>query len=194
LSALDVIFTRRSVRAYEKQPLDQQTIRALLDAAVRAPTALQAEPWLFLVIQDEKVLTRYSDLAKTIAIAELEAGREIPWPHEIDRERALAKLRDPGFSIFHDAPTLIVIYGRSKGPFVTADCWLAAENLMLAACALGLGTCVIGAAAAALNSSEAKEAFGLPRESFAVAPLVVGVPAGSAGDAPARREPEVIWG
>jgi nitroreductase len=43
LSALDVIFTRRSVRAYEKKKLDQPTIRALLDAAVRAPTAMHTE-------------------------------------------------------------------------------------------------------------------------------------------------------
>ena len=67
----------------------------------------------------------------------------------------LEQLRDPGFSPFYGAGTLIVIYGRSKGPLVTADCWLAAENLMLAACALGLGTCVIGAAVDAFNSADA---------------------------------------
>ena len=65
LSVLDVIFTRRSVRAYEKTKLDQPTIRSLIDAAVRAPTAMHAEPWLFLVIQDAQTLRRYSDVAKT---------------------------------------------------------------------------------------------------------------------------------
>jgi len=88
---------------------------------------------------------------------------------------------------------LIAICGRSKGPFVAADCWLAAGNLMLAACALGLGTCVIGAAAAALNSPDAREELGLRAETFVVAPIVVGTPAGPIGDAPARREPEIIW-
>jgi nitroreductase len=72
LSALDVIFTRRSVRAYTGQKLDQATVRALLDAAVRAPTAMHAEPWFFLVIQDESTLKRYSDLTKTRSLAELE--------------------------------------------------------------------------------------------------------------------------
>jgi len=47
LSALDAIFMRRSVRAYTAQALDEPTIRALLDAAVQAPTALHAEPWAF---------------------------------------------------------------------------------------------------------------------------------------------------
>ena len=193
LSALDVIFTRRSIRAYEKKHLDQSTIRSLIDAAVRAPTGMDAEPWLFLVIQDRHTLRRYSDLAKTLSVADMEAHRETHGPHDADRERFLVQLRDPGFSVFYDAPALIVICGRSKGPFVAADCWLAAENLMLAACALGLGTCVIGTAAAALNSSDAREEFGLPRESFAVAPIVVGVPAGTAGEAPERREPDIIW-
>lgn len=47
LTALDPIFTRRSVRAYAPQPVDEATIRALLDAAVQAPTAMHEEPWGF---------------------------------------------------------------------------------------------------------------------------------------------------
>jgi nitroreductase len=193
LTALDVIFTRRSVRAYENKKLDQQTLRALLDAAVRAPTAMQSEPWLFLVIQDERTLQRYSHIAKTMKVAEMDAHADKHWPDPARRDRFLAQLRDPDFSIFYNAPALVVICARANGPLVEADCWLAAENLMLAACALGLGTCVIGAATAAFNTSDASEEFGLPRESFAVAPIAIGVPAGTAGDAPARREPEIIW-
>ena len=64
LSALDVIFMRRSVRAYTPQKLDASTIRSLLDAAVEAPTAMHTEPWAFVVVQDEAALTRYSDRAK----------------------------------------------------------------------------------------------------------------------------------
>jgi nitroreductase len=50
--------------------------------------------------------------------------------------------------VFYDA--LIVIGARRRGPVVVADCWLAAENLMLAVCALGPGTCCIGSAVPAL--------------------------------------------
>jgi len=64
LSALDAIFSRRSVRAYTDQPLDEATVRALLEAAVQAPTALHAEPWTFMVIQDREVLHKLSDRAK----------------------------------------------------------------------------------------------------------------------------------
>jgi nitroreductase len=193
LSALDVIFTRRSVRAYEKKKLDQRTIRSLLDAAVRAPTAMQTEPWLFLVIQDERTLVRYSNLAKAMKASEMDAQLDRGWPDKTHRDQFLARLRDPAFSIFYNAPALVVISARSNRPFVEADCWLAAENLMLAACALGLGSCVVGAALAAFNTPDATEEFGLPRESFAVAPIVIGVPAVPASEASSRREPEIIW-
>ena len=101
LSALDVIFTRRSVRAYTGQTLDQATIRALIDAAVRAPTAMRAEPWLFLVIQDASTLKRYSDLTKAMSIAEMERHAGTHWPRDPDSEHFLEQLRDPGFSAFY---------------------------------------------------------------------------------------------
>lgn len=54
MSALDAILMRRSVRAFTSQSLDESTIRALLDAAVQAPTAMHTEPWSFVVVQDRQ--------------------------------------------------------------------------------------------------------------------------------------------
>jgi nitroreductase len=176
LSALDVIFTRRSIRAYTGRKVDHATLRSLLDAAVQAPT-MHAEPWIFVVVQDDAVLRRYSDLAKAACIAEVEHNPE---------------LHDPHFSMFYDAGTLVVIYGNTKGRFVAADCWLAAQNLMLAASALGLGTCLVGSAVSTLDSPEAKLEFGLPPGAFAVVPIVVGIPSGEVADRPPRREPLIV--
>ncbi len=50
-------------------------------------------------------------------------------------------LSDPAFHIFYHAPALILISGNAPGSWITEDCALAAENLMLMAYALGLGTC-----------------------------------------------------
>ena len=52
LTALDTIYTRRSVRQYRDQALDRETIRGLIDAAIQAPTAMHVEPWAFAVVQD----------------------------------------------------------------------------------------------------------------------------------------------
>jgi hypothetical protein len=82
----------------------------------------------------------------------------------------------PDFNIFYDANTLVLICGKITAPSFEADCWLAAENLMLAACAMGLGSCVIGSALAALNTPEVKLKLNIPENFIAVAPIVVGYP------------------
>lgn len=179
----EFIYKRRAVRAYTAETLDDPTIRALLDAAVQAPTAMHLEPWAFVVVQDRAVLKRLSDRAKVIAG---EARHR-----DLIRGPGASPLSDPAFNIFYDAGTLIVICARESGPFVEADCWLAAENLMLAACAMGLGTCCIGFAIPALRTPDVKQELGIPPDVTAVAPIIVGRPR---GDTPpvGRREPLVL--
>lgn len=192
LSALDAIFTRRSVRAFTNEKLDESTLRSLLDAAVQAPTAMHTEPWAFVVIQDAEILKRYSDLAKASWAKESIKYRDLHPPGDPAIGSQFAdRLAHPDFSIFYDATTLIVICGRSAGPFVTADCWLAAENLMLAACAMGLGTCCIGSALPALSTPEARAELGIPDQVTVVAPIIVGVPGESPAPVP-RKEPRIL--
>lgn len=192
LSALDAIFTRRSVRSYGPQPVDAATIRALLDAAVQAPTALHAEPWAFVVVQDRPLLKRLSDRAKGKWTEEASHYRDLHSAGDPAVSGAFAeRMADPDFSIFYDASTLIVICARTHGPFVAADCWLAGANLMLAACALGLGTCCIGSAIPMLNSPETKTELDIPGDVEAVAPIIVGVPA-DAAVAVTRKAPQIL--
>jgi nitroreductase len=193
LSALDAIFMRRSVRAYTTQKLDEATIRSLLDAAVQAPTAMHMEPWAFVVIQDEATLKRYSDRAKGSWAKEAAKYRDLHAGADAAAAKAFVeRFASPDFCVFYDASTLIVICAKPMGPFVSADCWLAAENLMLAASALGLGTCCIGSAIPALNSPEAKSELGIPADVEAVAPIIVGVPSGPATEVP-RKDPQVLY-
>lgn len=192
LSALDVIFSRRSVRAYTGEPLDHDTVRALLDAAVQAPTAMHAEPWAFVVVQDADALKRYSDAAKGLWATEPGPHRDLHAVGEAAvRSQFGERMADPAFNIFYDAGTLIVICAKAAGPFVTADCWLAAANLMLAASAMGLGSCCIGSAVGALNTSDVKHELNLPNDVVAVAPVIVGVPAEPAAPV-ARKSPSIL--
>jgi nitroreductase len=192
LSALDAIFTRRSVRSYTGQKLDEPTIRGLLDAAVQAPTAMHEEPWAFVVIQDDATLKRYSDLAKGTWAKEVVKYRDLHIPGDAAMGASFAdQFANPEFCIFYNAGTLIVICAKPMGPFVTADCWLAAENLMLAACAMGLGTCCIGSAVPALNTPDVKAELGIPVDVTAVAPIIVGVPSGNAA-ATLRKDVEIL--
>jgi nitroreductase len=192
LSALDAIFMRRSVRAYTPQSLDEATVRALLDAAVQAPTAMHMEPWAFVVIQDRATLKRISDRAKGSWVKEAAHYGDLHRGVDVAMAKAFAeRLASPDFSVFYDVGTLIAIGAKALGPFVVADCWLAAENLMLAASALGLGTCCIGSAVPALNSPDTKAELGIPSDVEIVAPIIVGVPREAAADV-SRRNPTIV--
>lgn len=191
LSALDAIFVRRSVRAYAAQQPDKDTIRALLDAAVQAPTAMHAERWAFAVIQDRRALKRYSDRAKGSWMQATDQHRQL---HPTARPRTESvfamQMADPEFNVFYNAGTLIVICAK-PGPFAAADCWMAAENLMLAACALGLGTCCIGSAVPALSSEDVKTELAIPPDFEVVVPIIVGIP--SEPPSPTvRNEPKIL--
>jgi nitroreductase len=193
LSALDAIFMRRSVRAYTPQAVDAGTIRSLLDAAVQAPSAMHEEPWAFVVVQDTAALKRYSDLAKGSWGEEAENYRKLHAGEAEPTMRTFAeRFASPDFSVFYDAGTLILICAKPLGPFVTADCWLAAENLMLAAAALGLGTCCIGSAIPVMNTPAVKTELNIPPDVEVVVPLIVGTPSAPPSEI-GRKDPHILY-
>ena len=185
MSVMDAINGRRSVRSYTPGKLDAGTVRGLLAAAVRAPTAIHQEPWSFLVLQNPTALKRLSDRAKVLFREEVQRPPGSRGSHA-------GGLRRPRLRRLLWGGNLVVICGPA-GPFVPADCWLAAENLMLAAHALGLGTCVIGCSLAALNAPEVKAELGIPSELSAIAPVIVGVPAGETPPTTRKEAPVLAW-
>ena len=192
LSALETIHRRRAVRNYKPDPVPEETIRRLLDAAVHAPTAMHLEPWTFVVVQDRAVMRHVSDRAKAVMRERSTAHRELlRAPGAAPGGRHLALLENPDFNVFYDASTLIVICAKRLGEFVTADCWLAAENLMLAACAMGLGSCSVGFAIPALHTQDVKHDLGIPDGVDPVAAIIVGVPRGETPVVP-RKPPEIL--
>ena len=185
LSVMQAINARRSVRSYTPHKTDHDAINQLLAAAIRAPTAIHEEPCAFVIVQDVALLKRLSDRAKDFIARELQNTKLHNGSHALDA------FTQPDFNVFYNAGTLIVIGVDITGPFVAADCWLAAENLMLAACSLGLGTCVIGSAVSALNDPEVRAELGIAVNFTAIAPIIVGEPAGITSQT-SRKQPRII--
>jgi nitroreductase len=156
----------------------ESTVRALIDAAVQAPAAMGSPSPSFVVVQHPQRLARLSELSKTLWSQQAETHPQRFLHLRFDAgEEFLARLSDPRFDIFHGARTLVIICSRGTDWWETAGCWMAAENLMLAASALGLGTCCIGAAVDALNTAEMRLELAISPNLTAVAPIVIGVPA-----------------
>jgi nitroreductase len=181
-----LIYTRQAVRSYKKQHINHDVIENLLTAATYAPTAMHQDACLFTVIQDHDLLKRISDSAKKL-LAKERADQTSPLHH-----RSMDYLTSPKFNIFYNADALVIICGESEKPFIEADCWLAAENLMLAACNVGIGSCVIGLAVKILNSEEWKKELKIAENVTVFAPIILGYPDGET-PATSRKKPNVTF-
>jgi nitroreductase len=186
VTATEQIFARSSTRAYDGTAVQSPgIILDLMRAAVRAPTALKQQAWSFAVIQDKDLLFRFEQLA-----APLIGHTFSRFPEDAPQLTSVSEIASLQ-PLFHGATTLIVIGFEKSGAFVEGECWLAAQNLMLAAADLGLGSCVIGSAISALNHSSGQKLLGLPPSFQSVVPIVLGNPAGPKMST-ARDEPHVV--
>lgn len=170
IDVMEAIYNRHATRNFLPDPVDPDIIKQLLDAAIHAPSALHEESRGFVIIQNKNLLNRISESAKLLLNTASNTKKYNQSPHVFE----VTKQKE--FNVFYNAHTLIVIYSTFKGPFVSADCWLAAQNLMLAALPFGLQSCVIGFAVAALNLPEWKKELGIPAKMTAVAPVIIGWP------------------
>ncbi len=104
----EAIYTRRSIRAYEKKPVDRDLVRQLIDAAVQAPCAMGFQPWEFAVIQDPTVLADLNARTKAHLLASL------------DRMPPLAPYREtftnPAYDILYAAPAVGFAAMERKAP------------------------------------------------------------------------------
>lgn len=182
----EAIYSRRAVREFTDEAVDEKMLRQLIDAAIQAPSAVNEQPWFFSVVLDKELLARISREAKAHMVKTTPAGL-LSHSHHFQEI-----LNDPKFDIFYRAPALIVISAVSKSPWVVEDCALAAQNLMLAARASGLGTCWIGFSQGWLDTTEGRAALNLPPAYLPVAPIIVGHPK-SAPAPVVRKEPRIHW-
>jgi nitroreductase len=183
MELMEAISGRRSVRDYFPQSPPQEALLRLIDAAIRAPNAVNRQPWFFAVVRDQALLDRISRDAK----AYMTSVRPLALP-----EHLYEKLADPDFHVFYHAPALIVISAAAQEPWIVQDCALAAENLMLAAHGLGLGSCWIGLAQPWLETPQGKQAIGLPETHAPVAPIAIGRPKSPSPAVP-REAPKIRW-
>ena len=138
---------RRSVRQYRADAVSRELIERVLDAARWAPSAVNLQPWHFVVVTQPE---RRAALAESAAIAGV-----VVMPHVAQ------------------APVLIALCGdERRSSWYVHDCCLASQNLMLAATALGLGTCWIGA----FDEGKAWEVLGLPEGMRVVGLITLGYP------------------
>ena len=104
----EAIYTRRSVREFTADPVGENVIRDLIDAAIQAPSAVNAQPYMFCVVRDKTALATISREAKAHMVKTTPVGLMSHHFSEI--------LNDAKFDIFYHAPVLILISTEADDP------------------------------------------------------------------------------
>jgi nitroreductase len=155
----ELINTRYSVRAYKSEPVEDEKLQQVLDAARLAPTAANRQPFQLIVIHTagrEAELRRIYKAEWFCKAPLVICACAVP-------SRAWSRMDDKNYS--------------------DVDVTIAMDHLILAATELGLGTCWI----AAFNPSATREVLGLPEDVEPVAFTPLGYPADQPGAK--RRKP-----
>lgn len=132
----DVVRGRRSVRKFKPDPVPEEHLRQILDAARMAPTSGNQQPWKFLVVNDRSLLDRLEETCVDRGIA---ARRERMGEVTAEQEEAVRQY----YAEYLSAPVYVVVLTDNESRYPTYNHWdgpLAAGYLMLAARALGYGT------------------------------------------------------
>jgi nitroreductase len=127
---LENIKARRSVRAYTTQPLSEEDLAAILEAATYAPSGMHLETWHFTAITNAGKLTKLNEEIKG-AFAKSDEPRL--------QERGHSKT----YNCYYHAPALVIVSNEPTQWWAAMDCACAIENMFLAARSLGIGSCWI---------------------------------------------------
>ena len=158
----EIIRTRRSVRSYRPDPIPEDVLERVLDAARIAPSGSNRQPWKFIVVRDEALkreLVPACDGQSFIAQAPViicACGSNIHWNRG---------------GYMGDSSSLI-------------DVTIAVDHLTLAARAEGLGSCWIGA----FSNEAVKKVLSIPQDIQVAALTPLGYPAGDAFTGPGPRK------
>ena len=162
MDLLEVIEERRSTRAFLDRPVERETLEKLLWFAMRAPSAINLQPWEFTLVSGEERKRLSRRLVKRMRERNISCGpgakRPLP-EYFVERQRGLLNVMLPGLPEntpfedfinegscdFYGAPTAVILtmdtaFSRAR----LTDMGIVVGYLVLAAHSLGLGTCPIG--------------------------------------------------
>ena len=150
---LETIMTRTSIRQYTDQPVEKEKIEAMLRAGMAAPTAVNAQPWHFVVVSDKAKLGE-------LAAANPRAGM----------------LKSAPLAIVVCGDMTKAMEGKGR-QFWIQDCSAATENILLAAHDQGLGAVWTALYPMEERMQPVSEALKLPDTLIPLCTVVIGYPA-----------------
>lgn len=144
---IQAIFSRRSIRKYTPEPVDEKDVKTMLEAAMAAPSASNRKPWHFVAVTRKETLD------------------------------ALAEAHRYGKMLFQAPLCIAVCGDETVSErFWVQDCSAATENLLLAATALGLGAVWLGVYPSEERVKDVREILGIPETVTPLSLISIGHP------------------
>lgn len=179
----DLVRRQRACRRFSPDPIGDDVVEAVLEAATFAPSAENTQPWEFVVVRDDAARGRIADLMRR---AWEGGGRDFAQQH-LD-ERILADVDAGVAGGFEAAPVHVVVGADAERCIEVAipeSIFPALQNLLLAATALGLGSALT--TMATYMGDELRTIVAMPEHVRPMAVVPLGHPSTPLG--PPRREP-----
>ncbi len=184
------MINRRSIRSYLPEQINKDTLKLILQAGYTAPNAGNRQQIRVVVCQDAKI-NDHVGKAHTILIT------------KFNRFGYDAKLEADDFkapalrSAFHEAPTVLMIFGPKNFYFTDADGYIFAENICLAAKSLNIGSCIVGEVLNAFSDDYGRvlrEKWGIPKNYRSTVFITLGYSAERAQPhPPSKRYVAPLW-
>ncbi|RPI78710.1 MAG: nitroreductase [Desulfobacteraceae bacterium] len=190
MELFQAITGRNSTRAFLDQPVEQALLEKLLELALRAPSAINLQPWELFVVTGEEKKRLSRVLVKRLKERNVSCGpgAKSPLPaHFTIRQKELLKTMLPGLPVgvsiqdfvnegschFYGAPAAVIVcIDQAFGPIRYADIGILTGYLLLAAQGLGLGSCPIGLVTE--FEEEIREQLNIPENKKVIIAIAVG--------------------
>jgi nitroreductase len=167
MEPIDIIFQRRSIRKFTPQAVEVEKVETLLRAAMAAPSAVNSQPWEFVVVDE-------IDTLKQLKKISFFSNRNAPL--------AIVVLGSPK---------------KASNPagerFWVQDCSAAMQNLLLAAVCLGLGGVWIGVHPIQGVEEKVRKVLGIPPASTPLGLALIGYPAEEKDARTRYKKDRVHW-
>lgn len=204
MELMEAIRTTRSMRRLKPDPIPDEAIRHILEAAIRAPSGGNSQGWSFIVVRDPEQKARIGALYLEGAEQLFSTGYGLN-PNGTPEQRAhgerLVRSAMHLAEHFHEAPVLIVACLGLGQPVdqipssvaVTrgSSIYPAVQNLMLAARELGIGSTLT--TLYRYRNAEVREVLRLPPDVEAMAIVPLGYPTGRWGEASRRPLTHIVF-
>ena len=159
MDVLEAIKTRRSIRKYKPDPIDDTLLTKVLDAARLAPSWANTQCWRFVVVKNKDTRNKLADTL-TPTNSAMDAIRNAPI--------VIVACAELGKAGAHGGP-----WETDKGDWFMFDVALAMDHLTLAAHSLGLATVHVGL----FDAKKVAEILGIPDDHSVVEMTPLGYPA-----------------